>query len=118
MTAREKVRLTQMLMSGDVGNIRLASEMIIQSGEGDSLIERAKNKLYGMKTFFEEKCLEYDEKTKEHHTAMSPNSIGGSDSEYEKAGEELYQQFSYYVGKLNDIRLKVRSFDVVYPEAK
>ena len=116
MTIREKVRLNQMLVSGDIENIRLAFEMIIQLGEGGNLIERAKNRLHKMKIFFEEKCLEYDEKTKEHHTAMSPNSIGGSDPEYEKTEEELYQRFSYYVGKLNDTKLKIRSFDMVYLE--
>lgn len=61
VTGREKARLNQMLLSGDMKNIELGFEMIINSEE-DLLwiIWKAKKKLEEITVFFENKVVEVE----------------------------------------------------------
>jgi hypothetical protein len=113
MTTREKVRLNQMLMSGDVENIELAFEIIISSKEDLKwLIYRLKDKLNGMTAFFQNKIRETEELIEDFYYKLYNHKDKFKMIETDVLDYE--ETLKYYENKLSDIKLKSDVFNLVF----
>jgi hypothetical protein len=106
ITAREKAKLSFMLMSGDIDNILLAFEMIINLKEDLRwIVWRTKEKLEHLVIFFEERETQIDNLIGQYQTDRIV--IKMDMSKWDKIAE-------YYKKKLEDIRLKNNLFNIVF----
>ncbi|KOY86467.1 hypothetical protein AD998_10205 [bacterium 336/3] len=106
ITAREKAKLSFMLMSGDIDNILLAFEMIINLREDLRwIIWRAKEKLKHLVIFFEDRETQIDNLIGQYQTDRIIIKVDMS--KWDKIAE-------YHKKKLEDVRLKNNLFNIVF----